>query len=566
MKFLVSSLALLLFAPVFFAQAPAHDPKSDLAKKEECSIAGMVVELAGSEPLKGAKIQLRRIDDRILAISIVTDVAGRFTLKGLAPGRYNLYVSKNGFVDQQYGQRKPGDPGSVLTLHAGQDLRDLLFRLIPSAVISGRVLDEEGEPLPWAVVSALREVYSEGKRKLSTEANFQTNDLGEFRIFGLPPGKYFISVSFRSGKDDGGLFMRRQELEETPNAPELGYAHIYYPGTPDRTGASSLIVKAGEEIPALEILMRKFRVYRVRGRVQNLIAAGPRRGRSINLSLAPKGGSLELDDGEQQVIADAKDGSFEIRDVLPGAYILTAYSFDESKWHAARSAVDVVNSDVEGVSVIIAPGVTISGRILWDGPAAPLENDLNIAAMPVDQTALPSSSSRVDAASSFTLQNLDDGAYRPQVWNLPKGCFVKSVRYAGVNASEDGFTVTRGNAASLEIILSSRGADVQGTVTDVDNLPAAGVWVVLVPDANHRSRFDLYQTQTTDQYGHFDFRGLPPGDYKLFSWEEVEGYAWQDPEFLKPIEDQGEKIELNESDQKTVNLSAIRTASARQKP
>jgi hypothetical protein len=557
MKFLASALALLALLPVARAQASARDPKSDLAKKDECSITGLVVKLAGSEPLKNAKIQLRGMDDRTRTISVVTDVGGRFALKGVAPGSYRLSVSKNGFVDQQYGQRKPGDPGSILTLHAGQDLKDLLFRLIPSAVISGRVIDDEGEPLPWAVVSALREVYSEGKRKLSTEASFQTNDLGEFRIFGLPPGKYFISVSYRSGKDDGDTRMRWQQPEESPDASELGYVRLYYPGTPDPARASSLIVKAGDEIPAVEILMRKVRVFRVRGRVLNLIPAAARRGRPVNLSFAPKASSLEIDDGEQPVFADAKDGSFEIRDVLPGSYVLTAYAFDDGKWHATRSPFDVANSDLEGVSVVIAPGMSINGKILWDGPAAPLESDLYVAAVSADQTGLSMGASKVDAANLFTLLNTGEGSYRPRILSLPKNCFVKDVRYAGQSVAENGFTVTRGTAASLEIILSSRGAHVQGTVTNEDSLPAAGVWVVLVPDARHRDRPDLYKAQTTDQYGHFDFRGLPPGEYKLFSWEEVEDGAWQDPEFLKPVEGKGEKIELNESDQKTVTLTTI---------
>jgi protocatechuate 3,4-dioxygenase beta subunit len=563
MKFLASSLTLLALASISSAQAPSRNPKSDLAKKDECSISGMVIKLAGSAPLKGAKVQLRSIEDRSHTMAIVTDVGGYFVLKGLAPGSYNLSVSKNGFVDQQYGQRKPGDPGSVLTLRLGQDLKDLLFRLIPSAVISGRILDEEGDPLPWAAVSAVREVYSDGKRRLSSEATFRTNDLGEFRIFGLPPGRYFVSVSYRSKEDNDR--MQWQEREESQGGSELGYAKLYYPGTPDPGRASAFAVKAGDEIPAVEILLRKYRVYRILGRVQSFLNVAPRRGRGINLSLVPKGAEFETDNGELQVFAD-KDGSFEIRDVLPGSYILKAYSFDDNKWHATRSTVDVANSDVEGVSLLITPGISISGKVLWDGTAPPQENELIVAARPVDQADFFGGSGRVDSSNSFTLQNMTEGTYRAQVWNPPKDCFLKDVRYAGKSVLEEGFPVTRGAASSLEIVLSSRAARVQGTVTDSDKLPAAGVWVVAVPEGKYRARFDLYRQQTTDQYGHFDFHGLPPGEYKLFSWEEVENGAWQDPEFLRPVESQGEKIELSESDQKTVNLTAIRTASLDQRP
>src|SRR5215472_7962215 len=168
MKLLVQTFSALLLIPSVFAQMPSRTDNSELPKKDACSIAGVVVKLAGSEALKGARIQLRSVDDRTRAVTTVTDVGGRFELKGIVPGRYHLGVSRNGFVDQQYGQRKPGGPGAILTLRPSQDVKDLLFRLIPSAVIAGRVINEEGEPLPWVQVSALREVYSSGKRDLST--------------------------------------------------------------------------------------------------------------------------------------------------------------------------------------------------------------------------------------------------------------------------------------------------------------------------------------------------------------------------------------------------------------
>jgi hypothetical protein len=90
-------------------------------------------------------------------------------------------------------------------------------------------------------------------------------------------------------------------------------------------------------------------------------------------------------------------------------------------------------------------------------------------------------------------------------------------------------------------------------------LPAVGVWVILVPDEAHRGSKRLYKSVSTDQYGRFELRAIVPGDYKLFSWEEVESGSWEDPEFLKDFEKQGEKISLQEGEQKTVNVTAIRT-------
>jgi hypothetical protein len=140
-----------------------------------------------------------------------------------------------------------------------------------------------------------------------------------------------------------------------------------------------------------------------------------------------------------------------------------------------------------------------------------------------------------------------------------KDCYIKDVQFAGSSALDEGIIVTRGPTGPLEITISSHGARVQGAVTDQDGLPAAGVLVVLVPHASRRAQSRLYKTQTTDQYGHFELRGIAPGSYKLFSWEEIENGAWEDPEFLKPFEDKGETIALEEGQQKTVNIAAIRT-------
>ncbi len=127
-------------------------------------------------------MRLQSVDEPTHSIAVVTDEAGRFELKGLDPGHYRLKASRLGYVASEYGQRKASDPGAVLTLRAGQEMKDLLFRLVPAAIIAGRILDDDSEPLPGVTVSALREVYSEGKRSLTTSNTAETNDLGEYRL------------------------------------------------------------------------------------------------------------------------------------------------------------------------------------------------------------------------------------------------------------------------------------------------------------------------------------------------------------------------------------------------
>lgn len=558
MKLLVVAFSAVVLVPHAFAQAPSRSSTSDLPKKDECSIAGIVVKLAGSEPLKAARIRLRSADNRTRAVTTVTDGGGRFELKGIAPGRYHLGVSKIGFVDQEYGQRKPSDPGAILTLRASRDVKDLLFRLIPSAVIAGRILDEEGKPLPWVQVSALREVYSSGKRDLSIETTVPTNDLGEYRLFGLRPGRYFIRAEYEPNEH----LIGQHQIERETDEEQRGYVPMYYPGSFDPARATAMSVRAGEEIPSVEILLQPVPTFSVRGRIFNLVS---RRSDTYTVSLAPRQAEQWLTLPQRDAFTDGPDDSYVIRDVLPGSYTLRVFWSEEGKTYQAVQSVDVGNADVVGANLVIVSGMTVSGRIIWDGKPSLEHDPLTIVLRAADGT-YAGSHARATATGTFALNNVFDGRYRLNVVGQTQDCYLKAVQYGSIDGLADGFTVLRGTNSTLEVTISSKSARVQGTVVDADNLPAIGVWVILVPDDAHRNQHRLYKQSTTDQYGRFDIHGVAPGEYKLFSWEEVEEGAWQDPEFLKAFEDKGESVEFKDLDLKTANLVAIRASADTPKP
>src|ERR1035441_9581569 len=189
--------ALLLLPLALAAQTKPDD---------SCAISGQVSNAATGEPVLRALVSLRRVDmsPGVTTIQVshtaATDAAGQFAMAGIAPGKYRLAAERNGFIVTQYGSRGPGKAGTPLTLEAGQKSSDLALRLTPHGVIAGRVLDEEGDPVSGVDVQVMRLQYMQGRKQMARAGGGSTNDLGEYRAFGLAPGRYYVSATSRQNR------------------------------------------------------------------------------------------------------------------------------------------------------------------------------------------------------------------------------------------------------------------------------------------------------------------------------------------------------------------------------
>jgi hypothetical protein len=172
--------------------------------------------------------------------------------------------------------------------------------------------------------------------------------------------------------------------------------------------------------------------------------------------------------------------------------------------------------------------------------------------------------SKIKPDGTLAFENVPEGNYEFEMYGRPPGFspdfYMKDALVNGESVLDKGLAVPAGDGQrTVEVVISSSGTRVDGTVTDENDLPAAGAIVALVPEEGRRKLFRLYKDSTTDQYGKFVLRGIAPGKYKLFAWKDVENDSWQDPDFLKPFEDQGKEITAEEKGRITIQLKLATT-------
>jgi protocatechuate 3,4-dioxygenase beta subunit len=528
--------------------AAATTPEQD---SQLCVVAGTVTSLATGEPLKKVDVTLTsESPDKHRPQSVITDAAGHFSIDHIQPGRYEMAISRDGYLTQRYAQETGEGPGAVLSLGAGQKMTDLIFRLQKTAVITGRVVDEDGEPMIRAPVEVLRRRNVNGTVKFEPLSSENTDDQGTYRIFGLSPGRYFVRV--RPEAHQGSFVMLRgdnDDEEESEPPAKISYAETYYPGTTDSASASAIDVKAGDEIPRIDFFMtprEAARTYRIRGHVTNMLA-----GQSeafVTVMAVPRNGE-DLNPFERFAAQpNRKTNNFEILQVPPGSYTVAAVIFGGGRTRAATQEVELTNADVDSVSLVLTHGVDISGRVTFEGQTA-ATSPVNVV-LQSQRANMPFLSSIPVAAKpdgSFTLTEVADGAYSIHAFSQCHECYLKSATANGVDLLAQGVLVSSGNApTSIDLVYSSNTGKASGTVTGADDLPVPGAYVVLVKDNDPRSDDDQsIETTTTDQYGKFELSGIPPGRYKAMAFGKGDTDSYGDPDFIKPYAAKADSVDVH---------------------
>jgi hypothetical protein len=494
-------------------------------------VEGSVINSLNGEAVGSVTVILRARDqERGLSYADETDGNGHFSIDAVDPGEYALVAERPGFSFQSTGAT--GAPPPIVKVEAGQQIKDLRIRLVPLGVIAGRVLDADGDPVRGAAVSALRYEYADGKKELRSVGQIQSGDNGAFRIFGLRAGTFYLKAT---------------HTRQLFNGPPESFS-TFYPNAADQGHAAPVELRTGAQLEGLEIRLQSAVLYSVRME----FAEGH----------APEGGFgayLASEQGIQQFsLTNISSRGFTFAGVPPGSYEVMVQHLDSGGTRVLEvQHVEVTSADVDGGTLTFLPAVEVPGAVRVDGGVLSGLGALWVNLQSEGTAAgVVNRSAEVKPDGAFLLTGAVPGVfYEVTIGRIP-GAYLKSVRMGDKQLADRRFDLSS-KPEPLMVVLGADIGEVEGTVQNAQGEPLARARVDAIAYGDHASRADLNRFGFTDEKGEFKIKDVPPGDYKVFAWEDAPLGAPQDPEFRKPFEKQAVAIRMQPNGHAKVQVTAI---------
>lgn len=517
-------------------------------------LRGVVVAADTGAPIRRAQVRASAPGAQETRTTL-TDEQGRFELRELAGGRYTITATKGGFITLQYGQRRPSEPGTPVDLAAGQTLEKLVVGLPRGSVITGRIVDEFGEPLTGAQVRVLRYGYAAGARRLLPAGQSdRTDDQGTFRVFGLSPGEYVVSATLN--EDRGGAFRPRGGGAD--DEPTTGYAPTYFPGTTNAGDAQRVTVGLGQEVSGIGFGLSLMPLAKVSGRVVGL----------AGLELAGMVMALP-DDMVRQAMSPPRgapvsaDGTFELRGLAPGRYTLVVGGRGRrggGEEPTGRASIAVSGVDLTGITIGLAPPAVVRGVVVTDTGAVGLRSpQVRVSftpAQPAVADAFRNRGGGINSDFTFELGGITEPGYLRVT--PPPGWFLKHILHDGRNVTDEPLVVEAGaQLTGVRVVLTQTASGVSGSVRDDRGNAVLDTTVVVFPDDERQWVFQsrFIRTARPDTSGRFEITGLPAGDdYRVVALQGLEDGQATDPVFLASLRERSERLSLAEGEAKSLDL------------
>ncbi|MBI2188742.1 MAG: carboxypeptidase regulatory-like domain-containing protein [Acidobacteria bacterium] len=549
--------------------APIQRPPRDVREREvgTAVVRGRVQTADTGTPIRRAQIRAVSPGGRETRL-VTTDAEGRFELRDLPGGRWELTASKGGYVTMRYGQRRPFEAGRPLELADGQVVQQVNFALPRGAVIAGRIVDEFGDAVTGARVQALRYQLAQGTRRLTpTGMVAQTDDTGSFRLYGLMPGDYYVSAILRA-------------LPADDTTDTTGYAPTYYPGTGSVTEAQPVALGVSEEA-TISFALQAVRTARISGSV--ITSTGVPLANGMMMLLARDGaGPSPLAFGAGNRIRP--DGTFMLSNVAPGSYMLMASNGGPGLRGGGSGDIEigtlpiaVAGDDVTGVTVVTGRGATLTGTVVAaQGSNATLtRTNLQVVTQVVDGGlggfgGFPGlgggpgpfgGGRNVAEDGTFTLTNLF-GSRLVRLNGLPQEWMLESVIVDGRDVTDRPLEFApNADITGARIVVTDRVTEVSGSVTSADGKSTTRDFTVVVfPDDETRWAAPSRSVRSArpDQQGLFKIRALPPDDrYLAVAVDYLEQGEETDAELLASLKAQATAFRLRPGDRSALSLRLV---------
>jgi hypothetical protein len=541
-------LAALALALPLAAQTVPEDPPPAI-------IEGSVINIQNSRTVPRATVTLLHLKGTG-SKSQRADGRGHFIFQNVEPGIYRLMADRAGFFSDDH--KREYQP--IFEVAAGEHVKDIPVRLIPSAVVSGKIRDEYNDPVQDAEIRVLAVQTQLGQQYLRVAAKAMTDDRGEYRIAGLHPGKYYLVVEDKSKplatltsiienvnalskmKDEKGRPLR-VDMPGVPDPPYT-YAPLFYPDTTDFRQAQSLRLNPGDEIAA-DFLLISAPVVSIRGKVVNGMT-----GQTANGATVAAFWTNYVEGGGIPALI-VVGGSFEVRGIAPGTYTLRATFKEDQRVFYGEQTIEVGDRGAQNVQITALPDFVATGHVRLEGLT---EKPRKASIEFVGEGLMP----RVRTSTAppdlvFEAQLRPDCRYHAMVRNLPQDYYLKSVTISQHELAPDN-VVVNGLRGDLEFILSPAGGHIEGVLTNSRNEPTRGS-ILLIPDVPEPGPPDLFRRASADSKGNFMFRGVAPGSYRMLA---VENFSLEDeindPDFLRAIANRGESLIVEENGKYTMSI------------
>lgn len=479
------------------------------------TIEGNVVNAVTGEPLRRAAIAMQGARSQDHNSSLSADAGGHFVLSGLPAGTYTISAEKQGFSH-----------APPVSIEVGPSKSDITIKLMPFGRISGKVVDDLGDPILNANIQLFRSTVQSGRRVVQPAGTALTNDLGEFHVASLPAGRYYVSAVAQ------------------PEADGTAYARTFYGGGHDIGAASPIDLQAGASDRA-EIRMQAVHSYSVRGTIVNL----PENLHPY-LNIARRGSVLAASEAHATRV-DASTGAFEFRGVTPGDWIVTAGCFEKNTQLFGTAEVVVSDSDSEGLTVSLGRALELTGTVHSDAGSAANFNpkQIYLAFRPASDGSQAAMGVQVNEDGTFTVSGVQPGDYTLAT-RAPDPWYIKSAQMGALDLLSGSFNVPAGGVTgSIDIVLSSGGGQIQGTVVD-GTTPVTSAAVLLLGPGPAR-------IAQLDPLGKFYFKSLAPGDYHAYAFTEVQDVEYSNPDVMQRFS--SERINVTEGAKQQIELKLNRS-------